>query len=139
DRTTPRRLTSGAKSDTAPRWSPDGRRIAFVSTRDGDSAQIYLIDIGGGEARRLTNMPQGASDAAWSADGRRIAFLSQVNEAERISEDSGTEDPTPEDAWEQKQAEARRAHEEEQRLDPRVHTRLPYRSGTSFFDDRRNH
>ena len=45
----------------------------------------------------------------------------------------------PPDEWEQKQTEARRAHEEERRLDPRIHVRLPYRSGTSFFDDRRDH
>ncbi|HEY3229030.1 MAG TPA: S9 family peptidase [Roseiflexaceae bacterium] len=135
----PHRLTAGVKSDTAPRWSPNGRRIAFLSTRDGDKPQIYLIDVGGGEARRLTSMQQGASDPAWSYDSRRIAFLSQVNEAERTQEDSGAATPEPEDAWEREQAEAQRAHEEQQRFDPRIHTKLPYRGGTSFFDDRRNH
>jgi len=135
----PRRLTAGAKSDMAPRWSPDGRRIAFVSTRDGDKPQLYLIDIDGGEARRLTSMRNGAGEPAWSADGRRIAFLAPINEAERAQEDSGQQEPEPSEEWEQKQAEARRAHEEQRRFDPRVHTRLPYRSGTVFFDDRRNH
>jgi dipeptidyl aminopeptidase/acylaminoacyl peptidase len=135
----PWRLTAGTKSDSAPRWSPDSRRIAFISTRDGDLPQLYLIDIGGGEARRLTRLRQGASSPAWSADGRRIAFLSKVNEGERAREDSGPSEPELPDEWEQKQTEARRAHEDERRLDPRVHVRLPYRSGTSFFDDRRNH
>jgi dipeptidyl aminopeptidase/acylaminoacyl peptidase len=134
----PRRLTAGARSDTSPRWSPDGRRLAFVSTRDGDTPQLYLIAIDGGEARRLTRMPQGASEPAWSADGARIAFLSRASQAERDAEDSGAP-PDPPDDWERAQAEARRAHDEQLRLDPRIHTRLPYRSGTSFFDDRRNH
>jgi dipeptidyl aminopeptidase/acylaminoacyl peptidase len=133
------RLTAGTKSDTAPRWSPDSRQLAFVSTRDGEKPQIFLIAIDGGEARKLTSMPQGASDAAWSVDGRRIAFLAPVNEAERALEDRGEQQPEPEDEWEHEQAEARRAHAEELRSDPRIHTRLPYRSGTSFFDDRRNH
>jgi Tol biopolymer transport system component len=52
-----RRFTSGLRNDTTPRWSPDGRRLAFVSDRDGDTTQIYLIDLGGGEARQLTSMP----------------------------------------------------------------------------------
>jgi dipeptidyl aminopeptidase/acylaminoacyl peptidase len=134
-----RRLTAGAKSDTAPRWSDDSRRLAFVSTRDGDKPQVYLIDIGGGEARQLTRMRHGATEPAWSADGARIAFLSRASEAERVQEDAGEPEPEPQDEWERKQAEARRAREEDLRLDPRIHARLPYRSGTSFFDGRRNH
>jgi dipeptidyl aminopeptidase/acylaminoacyl peptidase len=135
----PRRFTAGAKSDTAPRWRPDGQRLAFCSNRDGDVAQIYTIDLAGGEARKLTSLPYGASEPAWSPDGRRIAFLGQASAAERAAEDSG--DPAPEyaDEWERAQAEARRKHIEQQRFDPRVLTRLPYRGGTAFFDDRRNH
>jgi dipeptidyl aminopeptidase/acylaminoacyl peptidase len=139
DGSPPRRLTTGAKGDTTPRWSPDGRRLAFVSTRDGDKPQIYIINIDGGEARRLTQMRQGATEPAWSADGARIAFLSRATADERAQEDAGAPEPEPQDEWERKQADARRAREEEQRLDPRIHARLPYRSGTSFFDDRRNH
>ncbi len=135
----PRRFTSGYKSDTTPRWSPDGRRIAFVSTRDGDKPQIYVIGLDGGEARQLTKMRHGASEPAWSPDGGRIAFLSPLNEPERAHEDSDAQDETSEDAWENSQVEARRAHEEERRFDPRVLSRLPYRSGVAFFDDRRNH
>lgn len=134
----PRRFTSGHKNDTTPRWSPDGRRLAFVSTREEDLPQIYIIDLDGGEARRLTSRRQGASHPAWSPDGRQIAFLSAANETERFREDSSTPDE-PGDAWEQQQARQREQHEEAQRFDPRVLTRLPYRSGTSFYDDRRNH
>src|SRR6185436_19564377 len=52
---------------------------------------------------------------------------------------SGETTPEPDDDWDREHADARRKHAEQQRFDPRVHTRLPYRGGTSFFDDRRNH
>jgi dipeptidyl aminopeptidase/acylaminoacyl peptidase len=135
----PRRFTAGTRSDTSPCWSPDGRRLAFLSNRDVEQAQIYLIDLDGGEARRLTSMANGASAPAWSPDGTQIAFLSPVNEAERTAEDRGETPPAPADEWEQRLAAEQRKHDEQQRFDPRVLTRLPYRGGTSFFDDRRNH
>jgi dipeptidyl aminopeptidase/acylaminoacyl peptidase len=75
----PRRLTSNKASDTSPAWSPDGRRIAFISKRDDDkAAQIYVISVDGGEAERVTDMPLGASGPRWFPDGKRIAFVSRV-------------------------------------------------------------
>jgi dipeptidyl aminopeptidase/acylaminoacyl peptidase len=50
----PRRFTGGAGKDSAPRWSPDGVRLAFLSDREGGKAQVYVIDMTGGEARKLT-------------------------------------------------------------------------------------
>ncbi len=75
----PRRLTSGLH-DLSPRWSPDGKAIAFVRAveKDGhyEPGQLYLLRTEGGEARPLTSLANGASDPAWSPDGRRIAFSS---------------------------------------------------------------
>lgn len=69
-----RQLTSGTARDGAPTWSPDGKQIAFLSTR-GEKPQIYAIPVNGGEARALTSLKQGAgSGAAWSPDGKQIAF-----------------------------------------------------------------
>ncbi len=73
-----RQMTSSPGTDTSPAWSPDGRWLAFVSTRGGNGAQIYLLSADGGEARPLTNMEGGASGPVWSADGSRILFVSEV-------------------------------------------------------------
>ena len=72
-----RQFTDGDKNDTSPIFSPDGKWIAFTSSRDGDD-NLYLIPIGGGEARRLTHVSTGASDPLWSPDGKWIAFSSDV-------------------------------------------------------------
>ncbi|GAA1757661.1 serine hydrolase [Nocardioides hankookensis] len=70
---TPRRLTGGT-SDTAPAWSPDGSRLAFL--RDG---QLHLLATDGGEPERVTDLPLGAGAPVWSPDGERIAFTSAVD------------------------------------------------------------
>jgi dipeptidyl aminopeptidase/acylaminoacyl peptidase len=131
----PRRFTSGV-NDTSPRWSPDGRWLAFVGRRGDQMPQLYVVRRDGGEARCLTSLPQGISHPAWSPDGRRIAFLSRLNAAERAREDSGEPEPAPPDEFTRKQVAKRRKYEEERRFDPRVVRRLPYRAGVDFFDDR---
>ena len=84
-------LTHGLSQDTAARWSPDGKKIAFLSKR-GDKPQIYLIPVDGGEARALTQIPQGVGgDPVWSPDGKQIAFtagpveLIDLNQPYRIT------------------------------------------------------
>lgn len=77
----PRRLTNGPKRDTAPAWSPDGTRLAFVSDRAGKS-QVHILDLRGGEARKLTDAPNGAGDPQWSPDGATILYTARVREAE---------------------------------------------------------
>ena len=73
----PWKLTSSPKPDFNPRWSPEGRRIAFISTR-GDTAQIWVIDPHGGEAAPLSNISTGVSDFIWSPMGTHLAFSSSV-------------------------------------------------------------
>jgi dipeptidyl aminopeptidase/acylaminoacyl peptidase len=74
-----RRLTSAGEKDGEPRWSPDGRWIAFVAKREKDEeAQVYLIAPDGGEAKRLTGIATGASAIRWFPDSRRLALVSWV-------------------------------------------------------------
>jgi dipeptidyl aminopeptidase/acylaminoacyl peptidase len=68
----PRQLTAHAAKDSGPRWSPDGKHIAFVSNRDGDGPQVYLISPEGGEARKLTRMPMAPSGLKWAADSKTL-------------------------------------------------------------------
>jgi dipeptidyl aminopeptidase/acylaminoacyl peptidase len=68
-------LTRGEKSSTNPCWSPDGRQIAFTSSRSGKN-NIWIIPTDGGEARRLTDLKMGVNRFRWSPDGSRIAFVS---------------------------------------------------------------
>jgi hypothetical protein len=74
------RLTEDDAIDAAPAWSPDGRRIAFASSRGG-GVDIYLMNADGTDPTRLTNMMTrglGARIPAWSPDGRKIAFATAL-------------------------------------------------------------
>lgn len=69
-----RQLTNGLKKDSSPRWSPDGKEIAFVSTRS-EKPQIFVIAADGGEARQVTTLKNGVGSApAWSPNGTQLAF-----------------------------------------------------------------
>jgi dipeptidyl aminopeptidase/acylaminoacyl peptidase len=72
---TVRQLTYSAKSESSPRWSPDGKQLAFLSNRDGDQQQIYLLSMSGGESHAITKGKRSVKSFEWSADGKQIAFL----------------------------------------------------------------
>ena len=72
----PIQVTQGGR-DNSPAWSPDGKTIAFLSARDGNS-QVYLLSMQGGEAKKLTQLSTGADLFHWSPDGKMIAFTSSV-------------------------------------------------------------
>ena len=71
------RLTSNKAGEHAPRWSPDGRYLTFLSDRDDARKvdQVWLLDRSGGEAERLSDLPGGVSDYAWSPDSKRLALI----------------------------------------------------------------
>jgi dipeptidyl aminopeptidase/acylaminoacyl peptidase len=73
----PRQITGGAGSDNRPRWSPDSREIAFISTRGG-VPQIWLLPLEGGEAHPLTSISTGAEGVTWAARGHELIFTSDV-------------------------------------------------------------
>jgi len=97
-----RQLTMGVNTDSAPRWSPDGRALAFLSDREsvlvkagaGDdparreqikegAVQAWLLPMDGGEAHQLTKLPQNVTDLRWSPDGDRLVLVSGSRKAER--------------------------------------------------------
>ncbi len=91
----PKRLTAGPR-DSSPRWSPDGRTVAFVrAAGEKDKPQIFLLPMSGGEARKLTDLPKGASARR---RGRRTAarllFTSSTND-EDLAEKKSAAGKTP--------------------------------------------
>jgi len=79
----PRRLTHGKWSDGRPRFSPDGRTLAFSSTREseGDVPQIWLLPLEGGEPARLTTFKHGISEFEWMPGGRSLAVIAHDDES----------------------------------------------------------
>ena len=72
-----RQLTGGPGSDRQPRWSPDGKTLAFISTREG-GAQVWLLPVGGGDARKLSSLADGASDPIWLPNGTGLLVVSDI-------------------------------------------------------------
>jgi len=88
----PSRYTNGPK-DFWPRYSPDGRWLAFLRAGEDDGAkpQIHVMPVAGGEPRRLTDQPLGVERLVWSPDSTRIAFVARVPEPGRY----GTDEDVP--------------------------------------------
>jgi dipeptidyl aminopeptidase/acylaminoacyl peptidase len=83
-------LTAGTGRDTAPRWSPDGRRLVFLRDAGEErKPQLWLIPADGGEARQLTNEDGACSNPAWSPNGRRVAYNVRVEEPPPEKEEDG--------------------------------------------------
>src|SRR5262245_31259623 len=76
-----RQFTASTKSNRMARWSPDGKRLAFLSNRDGQP-QIYVMHTDGGEAERLTQGKNAVRHIEWSPDGKTIAFLAPEPKSE---------------------------------------------------------
>lgn len=129
----PWRLTNGPR-DSSPRWSPDGKRIAFQRSVEKDGRpqppQIYILNMsGGGEAWPLTAMTKGEGGINWSPDGKWIAFLS-----DNIASDFSKEKKTSEAAQTESKPEAKPEHVS----DVKIITRAVYRNnGSGYLDTKR--
>ncbi|MBL9002698.1 MAG: S9 family peptidase [Myxococcales bacterium] len=127
--TFPERGAKQEGQDFSPRLSPDGRWLAFLSTRDGEQAQVYVMAAGGGEAQRISSFPAGAGSLSWMPDGRALIVQSRVY---------ASCPPYPAakaDECNKKQAE--RADDNHMRV--RVMDRLFYRHWDSWWDGKRSH
>jgi len=82
------RLTTSPDGESAPRWSPDGKYLTFLSSRyDAKSTQLWQLDRRGGEAQKITDLKVGISSYVWSPDAKKIVFVIQdqdpADEAEK--------------------------------------------------------
>ena len=73
-----RPLAAGTGDHFSPKWSPDGRRLAYVSTAEGGAPQLFVRWMDTGQTVRVTGLPDSPEALAWSPDGRRIAYLMSV-------------------------------------------------------------
>ena len=92
------RLTTSPKAETNPRFSPDGKWIAFLSSREGDKNQVFLLSRVGGEANRLTDMKGGVGAFEWSPDSKRLVLVASdpdpdAPDAEAKGDDKKTAKP----------------------------------------------
>ncbi|MCX6572822.1 MAG: hypothetical protein NTX99_02410, partial [Candidatus Aminicenantes bacterium] len=119
-------MTAKGSSASRPRWSPDGKYLAFLSARGEAKTQVWLLDRNGGDSQQLTEVRQGVQSYDWSPDGRRLVLLIQ--------------DPSPEDLA--------AAKDEEQGVKPaRSRTQPPWvidrlqtkRDYEGYLDRRRTH
>ena len=114
-------LTTGGRDGSA-RWSPDGRSIAFTSTRTG-STQLFVMSDAPGEPKQLTNVSGGVDNIVWAPDGRSIAFTSEVYP----------------DCRDEACNVARDKERQESKAKPRIYDRLLYRHWTTWSEGKRNH
>jgi dipeptidyl aminopeptidase/acylaminoacyl peptidase len=108
--------------DTFPSWSPDGKTLAFLSSRDGNS-QVYLLPMDGGEARKLTALSGRADIFKWSPDGKHIAFTSAVYP----------------DCKDDACNSARDAEKDKNKVKTHVYEQLLYRHWTHWSEGKRSH
>jgi len=73
-----RQLTQGEANNRQPRFSPDGRFLAFISDREEKTPQLYLLPLEGGEPHKLTRFPSGVENPVWASQGRFLAVTAQV-------------------------------------------------------------
>jgi dipeptidyl aminopeptidase/acylaminoacyl peptidase len=127
----PWQFTTSPQTSNSPRWSPDGKSLAFLSSRPESTPsatspaatpaepprnQVYLLSMNGGEARRVTNLKNGVSTFRWSPDGTRLVVVSRIG---------------PSDS---------RTGDNKDRSDVRHYKNTSYKfNDTGWFDDRRTH
>jgi len=112
----PHRLTSGTR-DASPRWSPDGKYLAFVRGLDA-GPQVFMLAMSGGDSWQVTSLPRGAGGISWSPDGKWLVFGNSQNADETAR--NGKPAPTPADGHES---------------DVKVITRAAYRSNGAGYND----
>ena len=120
---TPRQITHDGESNQRPRWSPDSKRITYISDRGG-SSQVWLMDPDGGNAKQVTNLSTEADGVLFSPDGKNLLFTSDVYP-----------DCSADEACNQKALDA----EKNSKVKARIYTELLYRHWNQWQGKRRSH
>jgi dipeptidyl aminopeptidase/acylaminoacyl peptidase len=118
----PRRITEAGNLNDRPRWSPDGKRLAFISDRGG-SAQVWLMNPDGAGARQVTSLSTEAGGVIYSPDGKHLLFTSEVYPE------------CPDDACNRQKLDA----EKNSKLKARLYNALLYRHWDHWQGQRRSH
>jgi dipeptidyl aminopeptidase/acylaminoacyl peptidase len=119
----PQKITHDGSANSRPRWSPDSRRIAYISDRGG-SSQIWLMDPDGGNPKAVTNFATEADGELFSPDGKNLVFSSEVYP------ECGADD-----ACNKKNLDADKAS----KVKARIYTELLYRHWTRWQSRKRSH
>jgi len=117
-----RQLTTHSSSSWSPMWAPDGKSLAFLSSRSGKT-QIWLMSMAGGEPQQITTHYSGAGSFVWSSDGKKIAFTS------RVYPDCNGQDCV----------EKRDSEKEKSAVKARVYDKLLFRHWNIWWDHKRSH
>ncbi|CUS83587.1 prolyl oligopeptidase family serine peptidase, partial [Candidatus Kryptobacter tengchongensis] len=117
-----KQLTKSEGSNYSPAWSPDGKKLAFISTRDGE-AQVYVMELETGTIKKITNIALGADGIVWAPDGNYIAFVSQVYP------------DCPDNDCNLK----REKDKELSKVKAKLFIKLPFRIWNRWIDDKRSH
>jgi dipeptidyl aminopeptidase/acylaminoacyl peptidase len=124
-------LTAEDVSSSHPRWSPDGKYLAFLSARNEGKTQIWLLNRKGGEAQKLTDTPQDVDDFEWSPEGQRLVLVLRDAKPEELEEAK-----TKEKGGAEKDKKAKKAKTPK----PWVVDRLQFKQDTiGYLDRRRTH
>src|SRR5205085_12121881 len=119
-------------SSSHPRWSPDGRYMAFLSARNEGKTQIWLLNRQGGEAQKLTDTPQDVDDFEWAPDAKRFAVVLRDPKPEEL-EAAKNKDKNKDTDADDKKKKPRAAK-------PWVVNRLQFKRDTvGYLDRRRSH
>ncbi|MFL6415919.1 MAG: prolyl oligopeptidase family serine peptidase [Bryobacteraceae bacterium] len=129
---TPVRLTAPGNSNYRPRWSPDSKRIFFISDRK-DGQQVWSMNADGSDQKQVTSLPTGADGEVVSPDGKLVLFTSEVYP------ECATANATPGLAYDSGCNRTNLDAEAAAKMKARVYTSLLYRHWTTYLGKRRQH
>ena len=129
-------MTAEKISSSHPRWSPDGKYLAFLSKRDEGKTQVWLLNRMGGEAQQLTEAIQDVNDFAWAPDSKRLVLVLQDPSPEELDEAKAKDKDKPGNEGKDKDAKPKKPKTPR----PLVVDRYRFKTDTiGYLDHRRTH